>query len=255
MADQKTPNLYGFVSAGLAGPGGVGARLTPDGEARVGPPPLLRGLNSSEVADILAVGTPKVLGRGATVFRQGSKHDGIYLVETGRIKVFYTAPSGRELTLAYWHPGNFVGGSDVFDSGVHVWSGIAVQNSSILHIPGVALRRIIVQMPALAINVIEGLSFKGRCYSGIAQMLGTRSATERLAHMLLLLAELYGITEERGIVIAAAFTHADIANMIGTTRQWVTINLRRYADAGIIGTHHSNLVIIKPEEIAALRAR
>ncbi len=51
----------------------------------------------------------------------------------------------------------------------------------VLHLPGKALRQLVTQIPALAIGVIEGLTFKGRCYSTLAQMLGTRSITERLA--------------------------------------------------------------------------
>lgn len=232
-----------------------GALLAPGPPSYRGPPPLLRGLSDSDASELLAAGRQRVFYRGATLFKQGAPNDGIYLIESGRIKVFYTAPSGRELTLAYWHPGNFVGGPDVFDSGTHVWSGIAAQNSSVLHVPGAVLRQMIDRMPELGLNVIEGLAFKGRCYSGMAQMLGTLSATERLAHVLLHLADLYGIEEERGVIIAAAFTHADIANMIGATRQWITVNLKRYSDAGIVATHHSNLVIVKPDVLAGVIAK
>ena len=242
-----------YLGTAEKGGGTADALLSPDTQQRHGPPRLLDGLGAREVAEILGCTTRKILDRRSSLFKQGSHHDGIYLVESGRIRVFYTAPSGRELTLAYWQPGNFVGGPDVFDYGTHVWSGEASQNSSVLHLPGVALRRLISVIPGLGINVIEGLAFKGRCYSGMAQMLGTTSATERLIHVLLHLAELYGVKESRGTLIAAAFTHSDIANMIGATRQWVTISLTRFTDMGLIGTHHSNLVLIKPDDLTQLK--
>ena len=78
---------------------------------------------------------------------KGRAHDGIYLIETGRIRVFYTAPSGREITLAYWHPGNFVGGPDVFGGGVHQWSGVATSNCSVVHLPGKELRALVARNP------------------------------------------------------------------------------------------------------------
>ena len=56
-----------------------------------------------------------MLNRGQTLFSQGGKHDGIWLIESGRIRAFYTPPLGREITLAYWHVGNFVGGPEVFE--------------------------------------------------------------------------------------------------------------------------------------------
>ena len=65
-------------------------------------------------------------------------------------------------------------------------------------------------------------------------MLGTRSITERLAHLLLHLIDIYGVKEPQGILIGAAFTHADLAHMVGATRQWVTISLKRLQEQGMV---------------------
>ncbi|MER2267820.1 Crp/Fnr family transcriptional regulator [Methylobacterium oxalidis] len=218
-----------------------------------GPRPLLQGLTERELALVMEKGQRRVLYRGATLFSQDTAHDGIWLVETGRIRVFYTAPSGREITLAYWYPGNFVGGPEVFGNGVHSWSGMAAANSTVLHLPGKALQGLVAQIPTLALGVIEGLSFKGKCYSALAQMLGTRSITERLAHLLLHLTDLYGVEEEDGTVIAATFTHADLAHMVGATRQWVTISLKRLAAQGVVVTRRSQIVILRPDSLARMR--
>src|SRR5712671_8069140 len=172
--------------------------LTESAQSLGGPPSLFETLSPPERETVLKRGRRKVLYRGQTLFNQGAKHDGIYLIETGRIRVFYTAPSGRAITLAYWHPGNFVGGPEVFGSGVHLWSGVASTNSSVVLVPGKTLRTLVTQIPSLAIGLIEGLSFKGKCYSALAQMLGTRSVTERLAHLLLHLADAYGVRTEQG---------------------------------------------------------
>ena len=88
--------------------------MTEGGTQRSGPPYLFSGLTETEIAQVLGSGKRRVLYRGAQLFSQGSPQDGIYLIESGRIKVFYTAPSGREIMLAYWHSGNFVGGPEVF---------------------------------------------------------------------------------------------------------------------------------------------
>ena len=70
-----------------------------DGTQRSGPPYLFQGLSESEIARVVVSGKRKVLYRGAQLFSQGSPQDGIYLIETGRIKVFYTAPSGARSRL------------------------------------------------------------------------------------------------------------------------------------------------------------
>ena len=138
-----------------------------------GPPLLLQRLTVKEREEVLKEGQRRVVYRGKMLFSQGSPHDGIFLIESGRIRVFYIAPSGREITLAYWHAGNFVGGPELFGQGTHVWSGVAASNSVVLHLTGKALRGLITRIPALSFGLIEGLTFKGKCYSALAQMLGT----------------------------------------------------------------------------------
>ncbi|WPO42186.1 Crp/Fnr family transcriptional regulator [Tardiphaga sp. 42S5] len=222
--------------------------LTESARSLGGSPSLLFDtLSLRERETVLKHGRRKVFYRGQPLFNQGAKHDGIYLIETGRIRVFYSAPSGREITLAYWHPGNFVGGPEVFGAGVHQWSGVATSNSSVVQLPGKELRALVVEVPNLAIGLIEGLTFKGKCYSALAQMLGTRSITERLAHLLLHLVELYGVEDSDGILISAAFTHADLAHMVGATRQWVTISLKRMQDRDIVTSRKSQIIVRRPD--------
>jgi CRP-like cAMP-binding protein len=240
-------------SAASRRPGGSSLLLTESHQAIGGPPPLMDMLTPRERELVLKQGRRKVLNRGQTLFSQGAKHDGIYLIESGRIRVFYTSPQGREITLAYWHVGNFVGGPEVFGTGIHHWSGIAASNAAVVHMPGKELRTLAAEIPNLAIGLIEGLTFKGKCYSTMAQMLGTRSITQRLAHLLLHLVELYGIKEPDGTLIAAAFTHADLAHMVGATRQWVTISLKRMQDKQIVRSKRSQIVICRPDVLEEMR--
>jgi CRP/FNR family transcriptional regulator, cyclic AMP receptor protein len=230
-----------------AAKGGESLLLTENSRSIGGPPSLFESLSQAEREIVLKHGRRKVFYRGQTLFNQGTKHDGIYLIETGRIRVFYSAPSGREITLAYWHPGNFVGGPEVFGAGVHQWSGVATSNSSVVQLPGKDLRALVVEVPNLAIGLIEGLTFKGKCYSALAQMLGTRSITERLAHLLLHLSQLYGVEDPDGILIGSAFTHADLAHMVGATRQWVTISLKRMQEKGIVTSRKSQIIVRRPD--------
>lgn len=227
--------------------------LTEDAELVGGPPSLLRRLSAKERALVLDQGTRKVVSRGGTVFRQGAANDGIYLIEYGRIRVFYSAPSGREITLAYWYPGNFVGGPELFGARTHMWSGTAAANSVVVHLRSEALRGLAMRIPGLAMGLIEGLTFKGRCYSALAQMLGTRSVTERLARLLLHLMDSYGVAEPDGVLIATGFTHADLAHMVGATRQWVTISLKRMAGQGVLETRQGKLLIRDPQALRALQ--
>jgi CRP-like cAMP-binding protein len=107
------------------------------------------------------------------------------------------------------------------------------------------------QIPSFAVGLVQGLAFKGKCYSALLQMLGTRSVVERLAQLLLNLAELQGEDADGSVVIAAPASHEELAAMVGATRQWVSITLERLRKRGAIQIRKRRLVILR---VAALRA-
>lgn len=214
-------------------------------------PGLIDRLRAEDRDRVLRYARRRTLKRDQLLFAQGTPHDGIVIVESGRIRSFYTAPSGREITLAYWFPGNFIGGPDIFGGGTHMWAAAAVQKSEVTMLPGTALRELAASIPDLALGIIDALAFKARCYSAVAQMLGTRSMSERLAQLLLFLASTYGIREAGGIVIAASFTHGELAHLVGATRQWVTISLKRLQTAGVLHYRRGILLIREPAQLIA----
>jgi CRP/FNR family transcriptional regulator, cyclic AMP receptor protein len=198
-------------------------------------------------------GTEISIEVGGSVFFQGDEHKGIWLIEEGKVRTFYAAPSGRQITLAYWTAGHFVGGPEIFGGGEHIWSADVTQDCRLLYLPSGVLRKLIETQPSFALCLIEGLVAKGKCYSALAQMLGTRSPIERLSQLLLHLMNLYGVEERDGTMIAASFTHADLAHMTGVTRQSVTTSLKRFAEHGILHMHGSNMVIANAALLGEIR--
>jgi CRP/FNR family cyclic AMP-dependent transcriptional regulator len=205
----------------------------------------LNALSSSDRQRVRAAGTTIRLAPGENVFTQGEPHKGIFIIETGRVRVFFTGPSGREVTLAYWTPGNFIGGPSIHCGGQHQWSGAAIEPTSVTALSAASLKSLIQTMPGFALALIEGLEAKGRCYSAMAQMLGTRSVIERLAQLLLNLGEIYGVEEASGRTITGMLSHDEIAALAGSTRQWVTMMLKRFKRDGVIEINGASLTIKK----------
>lgn len=225
------------------GEGSADIILAESGQVVARPRGLIGSLPPEARERVRGYGIHADYGRGEQVFRQGDPHDGIVVIESGMVRSYYTAPSGREITLAYWQPGNFVGGPEIFGGGTHMWSAVAVRPTGVIRLPGEGLRDLARDVPDLALAIIDALVFKARCYSSLAQMLGTRSLRQRLAQVLIHLAQNYGMEEEGEVAVAAAFTHSEIANLIGATRQWVTISLNRMQKAGILHQNRGILVI------------
>jgi CRP/FNR family cyclic AMP-dependent transcriptional regulator len=190
-------------------------------------PDFFSSLDEPDRNRVLAIGHRVVFEPDEMLWRQGDPHRGIYFIDEGRVRTFYLAPSGREVSLAYWFPGNFVGGPDMFGSEPHVWSSIAVHRTVATFLPGGALRALALDHAPIAVALLDALAFKARCYAALAQMVGTRSSTERLERLIAYLAATYGMKDEDGIMIGVSLTHAELASLIGSTRQWVTIQLAR----------------------------
>jgi CRP/FNR family transcriptional regulator, cyclic AMP receptor protein len=213
----------------------------------------LERLSPHEWSAVRRQGTATAIGAGRTLFLQGDTHNGIWVIEDGIIRTFYAAPSGRQITLAYWTAGHFVGGPEVFGGGEHVWSADVIQNSQLLYLSAAAIRRLIETQTSFALCVIEGLVAKGKCYSALAQMLGTRSVVERLAQLLIILAQNYGRREDSRLVIERKLTHDQIATMVGSTRQWVTMTLDNFQKQGIISVARQ-LVVVERYDLLMAKA-
>lgn len=212
----------------------------------------LDGLCAEDRQRIMAAGRRLDFSPGEAVFTQGEPHTGVFVIQSGRVRVFYTGPSGREVTLAYWTPGNFIGGPSIHHGGTHQWSGTAIEPVEVVVLSSKILKTLMESVPGFAICLIGGLEAKGRCYTAVAQMLGTRSVIERLAQLLLNLGRLYGHDDGAAIVIADMISHDEIAAMVGSTRQWVTMMLKRFRRDAIVASHDRTFTILRPDLLEAI---
>jgi CRP-like cAMP-binding protein len=216
----------------------------------IGPQPnIFAGLNPRQVQIVTSCAEPCRLKKSDLLFMQGTAHSGVSIIQSGIIRTFFVAPKGREITLAYWRPGNLVGTPEVLSDGVHLWSGEAVVPTQVLVLKTSVLRSLIEEIPQFALRIIEALEFKGKCFSGMVQMLGTMTVSERIIEAIGTLVGVYGAREPEGIVLRAPFTHEAIANMVGASRQWVTVELHSLEKKGIIRVSNRAIVVLAPERL------
>ncbi|MFY0609987.1 MAG: Crp/Fnr family transcriptional regulator [Hyphomicrobiaceae bacterium] len=204
-------------------------------------------LSLDEISALRRVASPVEVDANQSIFMQGDQHRGIYLIESGQVRIYYAGPSGKEITLAYWTPGHFIGGPEVFGGGLHIWSATAVESCKLSYLPGAKVRHLAETVPSVALAIIDGLVAKGRCYSALVQMLGTRSVTERLAQLLLILAALDGHADGAKLVVDRRITHEQLAMIVGSTRQWVTSTLARLQKSGHISIDRNVITIEQPD--------
>lgn len=195
--------------------------LSPLPERSATAPDLLAHLQPDTRAAVVRLGRRRDYQPGDLLFRQGDAHDGIYLIETGLVKSLYVSEDARELTLGYWTAGHYVGAPQMFGGGQHAWTSLAMAPTQCLWLPGPELRLLSERHADLALGLIDALVHKSQCYCALLQLLATHSMRVRLARLLAMLAATNG-----GAVVG--LSHSELASMIGSTRQWVSLSLSRF---------------------------
>ncbi len=127
-----------------------------------------------------------------------------------------------------------------------------MKDGEAIRLPGPTVRHLMSEIPNFAIGLVQGLAYKGKCYSSLLQMLGTRSVVERLAHLLLNLASLKGVKTGDAVTIVDMPSHEELAGMVGATRQWVSINVEKFRKRGIIEVGDRRLIILRPDALRAI---
>jgi CRP/FNR family cyclic AMP-dependent transcriptional regulator len=80
-------------------------------------------------------------------------------------------------------------------------------------------------------------------------MLGTRTVSERLRQLLLILAETYGRHENGQVIVDRTITYDQIASIVGATRQWVTQSLDRLQSEGVLTVTRKEITISDLEKL------
>lgn len=89
------------------------------------------------------------------------------------------------------------------------------------------------------VALIEAPEAKGRCYTAMARLL-------------LNLGDLYGRRAGGACVVERRITHDALAALIGSTRPWVTMMLKRFQADGIVAVDMACIRILRPERLTAI---
>lgn len=183
------------------------------------------------------------LDRGGLIFSQNAPIDDVFIIRSGRVKAFYTTAEGQTITFAYWLDGMLMGVPGVSTGFDHMWTAEAVTPTSLMCFSRKDLMAVVDRSVTAAKAVIEILEFKSKYLSRLAQLLGTASVAERLRFVLRNMCDLYGLPDEDGIRIELLLTHADIADMVGASRQWVTVSLGQLERDGLLCVKNRHIVL------------
>ena len=210
---------------------------------------VLKALDKADLDLVMRTGRLAAYQNRDYLLRENEPANGIHVILSGIVESTHAGTQGRELMLATWEAGDFVGAPYILGDHRHSWSARALGRVEALHLDQDAIRTLIAQSPSFAVALIECLGFKGETYSMLAQTLAGQKAAERLVLLLVKLCENAAQDESRPISLGR-ITQANLARMIGATRQSISLILSRLQDDGIISTGPTKMVV---NDLAALR--
>jgi CRP/FNR family transcriptional regulator len=196
--------------------------------------PIFTGLAENELTFLSQRSVMRQYGAGEQIFGEGEPCQGLYVVETGRIKIFKTSTGGREQVLSIDGPGSSVAELPVFDGGSYPASAAAVTDSVMVFVSRQDFQSLCMEYPSVALRVLKVVGSRLRRLVGIIEELSFTTVKHRLAALLLNMAKESGQKSGKSVEFTLPATNQDLAAMIGTVRELVSRNLSRLQAEGIV---------------------
>lgn len=206
--------------------------------------PLFATLSDAEMRALCARVSKRCFVQSELLFNEGDSCTGLFLVASGRIRIFKLSPSGREQVLAVEGPGSSFAELPVFDGGSYPASASALEDAEVLFISRKDFQDYCREHPEVALKVLAVVGSRLRRLVGIIEELSFTTVRQRLISVLLRLAQETGIATKRGIRLELTKSHQDLASDIGTVRELVSRNLSRLQAEGFLEVD-GRIIVVK----------
>lgn len=214
--------------------------------------PFFKGVREATLERLAARCVPREVGSGFSLFRAGDACGGLYLVLDGRVRIYRTAPDGREQTLAVEGPGRPVAELPLFDGGPYPASAATVVPSRLAFLPRAEFEHAFRTEPDVASAVVRALGSRLRHLVQLVETVAFRDVAARLAMHLADFAESAGSTDGSSVTIDLDRTQEQLATEIGTARESVSRAFKQLRKVGLVLDQHGASLRVAPA--AQLRA-
>lgn len=194
----------------------------------------------------------RAVGAGHVLFATGDECRGLYIVETGRVRIYRTSPEGKEQVLQVEGPGRTVAELPLFDGGRYPASAVTLEESRLVFLPRAEFERLYRTQADVAQAVIRALGRRLRHLVQVTETLAFRDVAARLALLLAGYADRVGVPTDAGVELTLDRTQEELSLEIGTARESVSRAHRQLKRLGLIESLDGNRLHIP--DVDRLRA-
>ena len=166
------------------------------------------------------------------IFAQGDSTDGLFFVQTGKVRLSVVSEAGKEATLGILSAGDFFGEGGLAGQLHRMSSAVAVTDCVLLHVERKAMMLAMSREPRLSATFVKYLLKRNIRYQDDLMDQLFNSSEKRLARVLLLMAQFgkEGVSE----MSVPRLSQETLAEMVGTTRSRVSFFMNRFRKLGFI---------------------
>lgn len=213
---------------------------------------LFRRIAPDQIARLEPMCRSRTFRRGEPVYLPSDSADSAMVLAEGRVKIGAATDDGKQTILAFIEPGELFGELEALDGGPREEFAEAAEKSTVVLLPAAALRALMEADPDMALGVTKLIGVRRRRIERRLKSLLFRSNRQRLVSLLLELAEQYGqpSSEPSGVRLGIKLSHQDMASVIGSTRETVTVVLGELQTEGLVTVGRRKIVVSNLEDLA-----
>ena len=226
--------------------GVTSGRAEPEVLARVG---LFADLSADELVGLAALMRPRPYAKDEVIYLRGDTGTAFYVIASGRVKITLTSPDGKELILRRLGPGDFHGELALLDDEPRSADAVASEASVLLILQRDAFRQFLADHTAVATKLLATVSGYLRRNAELIQDATFLDVPARLARILL---ELAGNASDEdglpppGAVIPDRMKQAELASLVGATRESINKWLGSFEKQGLISYDKGQITLLRP---------
>lgn len=212
---------------------------------------LFEALDEAELQALARRAHVRRYAQDEVLFAEGDACQGLYVLVSGRVKIFKASASGREQVLAVEEPGSSFAELPVFDGGPYPASASAMSDTEVLFISRSDVRALCLERPEVALKILQVVAARQRRVVAVIEELSFTTVHQRLVSWLLRQAASNGRPPERGTIVTLPSSHHELAAHVGTVRELVSRNLTRLQAQGFIAVEARQITLLDPKGLEA----
>ena len=210
---------------------------------------LFEGLDTESLRELGNVARHRSFRAGEVIFHREDPGLVLYVIHTGKVKIFVTSQDGQEISLAIFGPGEYFGELALLDGQPRSASAMAIEPVDAYCLQRSDFISAVMRHPDIAVQVMHVLSHRLRQTDAMIEDLLFLDVHGRVAKKLLELAESHGVRTPEGIRIEMRLTQSDLAGMVGASRESVNKVMGYFTDKHFVTTDRYRVTIVRLMEL------